>query len=90
MTKKQKYESLPEHFQNMVITWKFPNVCHRDIEDFSHGALSRSRLANIMCELGEDEKPPTFKIMSKNASDIVDMAYFIFQRTEQMNSRGDS
>lgn len=90
MTKKQKFESLPEHFQNMVITWKFPNVCHRDIEDFSHGALSRSRLANIMCECSDDEKPETFRIMSKNASDIVDMAFWIWQRTEKMSSRREN
>ena len=84
MTKKEKYEALPDHLKNMVICWRFPNVLHKDIADFTGGALSKSRLANLKCE---GEAPPTFRIFKRNASDIVDMTYWIYKRTQQMNKK---
>ena len=84
MTKKTKFEAMTEEFQNLVCCWPYPNVCHKDIEDFSNGALSRSRLADL-CSAGEG--PPTFKIMRKNASDIVEMAFWLYSRSNK-NSKG--
>lgn len=82
MDRKQKFETMAEPFRHMVLCWPFPNVLHKDIEEFSGGALSRSRLANILCE---GDGPPTFRIFKKNATDLIDMAYWIYERTTQMN-----
>jgi hypothetical protein len=87
LSKEEKLEQMPESFRSLVYAWQHPIVLHKDIIEFTAGALSRSRLANIRCDR---EGPPSFRIMKKSASDPVDLAWWIYERTEKMNNKKDN
>jgi hypothetical protein len=68
-------------FKAMAEDWKYRHVLHRDVKDFTSGAISRVRLSQLY---SEGNGPRTFKIGNKLASDKYEFVEWLENYTKNL------